>query len=117
MAGYLIGVVRLRRAGRRWSRTRLASYLGGVGLLAVIGLSFVAVDDDVLFWTRAVQGIVLLFVAPLLLAGGAPLTLAQRTLSPRLRSALGQVQRSGVARAATHPGAVMTRSRADSFPA
>ena len=103
---YLAAAAQLRRAGRCWSRRRTVSFLGGVALLAVVGLSFLAVYDDTLFWTRAVQGVVLLLVAPLLLAAGAPLTLAQATLPNPVRAWAGRVRRSTAARTVTLPPVV-----------
>jgi len=55
--------------------------------------SFLAVYDETLFWTRAVQGVVLLLVAPLLLAVAAPLTLVQATVPVGVRARLGVIRR------------------------
>jgi len=103
---YLTGVRRLRRGGASWSGRRTLAFLGGVVVLAVAGLSFLAVYDDTLFWTRAVQGVVLLLVAPMLLAAAAPLTLAQATVPPGIRARLGRVRRGAAARAVTLPPVV-----------
>jgi len=103
---YLGGAARVRRAGGHWPVARTVSHLGGVVALGVVGLSFLAVYDDTLFWTRAVQGVVLLLVAPLLLAAAAPLTLAQRTLPTAVRARLGRIRRSRAARALTLPPVV-----------
>ena len=103
---YGTGVARLRRAGASWSARRTVSFLGGVALLAVIGLSFLGVYDDTLFWVRSVQGVVLLLVAPLLLAAAAPLTLARATLPVAACTRLGRIRRSRAARALTLPPVV-----------
>lgn len=102
--GYLWGVRRTRTLGLSWSARRTAAYLAGVVLLLLIGASVVAVYDDTLFWARAVQGVVLLVVAPMLLAAGAPLTLARDTLPAAAVGRLGRVRRSSVARAVGSPG-------------
>jgi cytochrome c oxidase assembly factor CtaG len=104
--GYLVGVRRMRHAGLPWSARRTAPFLLGAVLLLLVGTSAVAVYDDTLFWTRAVQGVVLLVVAPMLLAAGAPLTLARATLPAPVVGRLGRVRRSRVARTVSSPGAV-----------
>lgn len=100
--GYGLGV---RRLAGPWPVRRTVAFGAGVLLLALIGCSAIAVYDDTLFWTRAVQGVVLLVVAPMLLAAGAPLTLARGTLPGPAVVTLGRWRRSGVARGLTAPGA------------
>jgi cytochrome c oxidase assembly factor CtaG len=102
--GYLTGVRRSRTAGTPWSARRTAAFLAGTVLLLLIGSSVVAVYDDTLFWARAVQGVVLLVVAPMLLAAGAPLTLARDTLPRAAVGRLGRIRRSRAARAIASPG-------------
>ncbi|WP_018334122.1 cytochrome c oxidase assembly protein [Actinomycetospora chiangmaiensis] len=94
----------LRRLAGPWPRRRTVSFGAGVLLLALIGCSAIAVYDDTLFWARAVQGVVLLVVAPMLLAGGAPLTLARETLPGPAVVTLGRWRRSGLARTLCAPG-------------
>ena len=101
---YLTGVHRKRIAGQAWSTRRSVAFLAGVVLLGLIGTSVVAVYDDTLFWARAVQGVVLLVVAPMLLAAGAPLTLARDTLPPAVVARLGRLRRSALARTLASPG-------------
>ena len=103
--GYLLGVRRMRRAGLPWAARRTVPFLLGAALLLLVGTSVVAVYDDTLFWARSVQGVVLLVVAPMLLAAGAPLTLARDTLPPAAVGRLGRVRRSRTARAVSSPGA------------
>ncbi len=102
---YLAGVRRMHRAGLPWSARRTAPFLLGAALLLLVGTSVVAVYDDTLFWARAVQGVVLLVVAPMLLAAGAPLTLARETLPATAVGRLGRLRRSRVAHAVSSPGA------------
>ena len=68
--------VALRRRRAPWPRRRAVCFLAGVAAIALVGLSFVGVYDDTLFWARAVQNLVLVMVAPMLLALGAPVRLA-----------------------------------------
>lgn len=96
--------VGLRRLAAPWPRRRSVAFGAGVLLLALIGSSAVAVYDDTLFWTRAVQGVVLLVVAPMLLAGGAPLTLARATLPRPAVVTLGRWRRSGPRGRRARPG-------------
>ncbi|WP_327293400.1 cytochrome c oxidase assembly protein [Streptomyces sp. NBC_01198] len=75
--GYAYGVRRRRRAGERWPLWRTAAfYLLGLGTLVVATMSSLAVYDRVLFWPAAVQNILLDLFAPLGLALGDPLGLA-----------------------------------------
>lgn len=99
--GYLAGV---RRRPGPWPARRTVVFLLGVVWLVVVGTSAVAVYDDTLFWTRALQGVSLLLVVPMLLAAGAPLTLARDTLPAPAVARLGRVRRSPAARALASPG-------------
>lgn len=91
IAAYLVGVRRLRRAGQRWPIGRTASWLGGMLLLAAITCLGVAKYAYVLFSVHMVQHMVLSMVVPILLVGGAPVTLALRALrrpaDPQVRGA------------------------------
>jgi cytochrome c oxidase assembly factor CtaG len=92
-------------AGLPWSARRTVPFLLGAALLLLVGTSVVAVYDDTLFWARSVQGVVLLVVAPMLLAAGAPLTLARASLPAVAVGRLGRVRRSRTARVVSSPGA------------
>lgn len=91
VGGYLTGVWRLHRAGHSWPVTRTASWLAGMLLLAAITNLGVARYAYVLFSAHMVQHMVLSMLVPILLVGGAPVTLALRTLrrpaDPRMRGA------------------------------
>ncbi|MEV1330400.1 cytochrome c oxidase assembly protein [Micromonospora costi] len=77
---YLAGVRRLHRAGHRWPAARTASWLAGMLLLAAgTGLGF-ARYAYVLFSAHMAQHMVLSMLVPILLVGGAPITLALRAL-------------------------------------
>jgi cytochrome c oxidase assembly factor CtaG len=98
-AGYVAAVRRCAPgADTPWPRSRHVAFGVGLGLLALMGVSFVGRYADTLFWVRALQVITLLMVVPLCLALGSPvaLVLAWR---PSLRAVLS----SRVARVLTFP--------------
>ncbi len=100
---YLAGVRRLRRAGRPWPASRAwCFYLGGLGTLVIATMSFLGVYQNVLFYIRSVQTILLLLVVPLFTALGRPLTLAIAAL-PRLGPRLDALIRSRPVRLLTFP--------------
>ena len=73
---YLAGVRRVRKTGQPWPAARTVAFLaGGTGALVVATMSFLGVYQGVLFWSRAVQNVLLLLVAPLFLTLGRPLSL------------------------------------------
>lgn len=100
---YLAGVRRVRRQGQRWPRARVVLFAGpGLGTLAAATMSWIGVYQDVLFYARAAQTILLLLVVPLFLALGRPVSLAIAALprgGRRVERALG----SRTARVLTFP--------------
>ena len=107
---YLIGVWRLYRAGHRWPVARTASWLGGVVLLGFFTAGGFARYAYVLFSAHMAQHMVLAMVVPVLLVGGAPATLALRTLrkpaDPSVRGTrdwLLLALHSRILRALSHP--------------
>ncbi|BCY11238.1 copper resistance protein D [Actinoplanes sp. L3-i22] len=110
IVAYLAGVRRMRRAGHDWPVSRTASWIGGLLLLGAITMLGVARYAYVLFSVHMVQHMVLSMVVPILLVGGAPVTLALRTLrrpaDPQVRGArewLLVVLHSRVFRLIGHP--------------
>ena len=100
---YLAGMRRQRRAGRAWPAGRAGAFLGGgLGVLVIATMSGVGVYQNVLFYVRSLQTILLLLVAPLFLAMGKPLTLAIETL-PRSGPRIAAAIRSRTARILTFP--------------
>jgi cytochrome c oxidase assembly factor CtaG len=103
-AAYLTGVYKLRARGVRWSPTRTVYFVAlGLGTWVIATMSFLGVYQDVLFWPRAVQNMLLLMVVPLFMAEGAPLTLLREFLPPRAVTRLGRIRRSKAAVALTFP--------------
>lgn len=100
-AGYL-GGVRAMRA--KWPAGRTVSFLvGGLGTLLLVTSGVVGVYAGALFWMRAVQHVVLLMVAPMFVAMGAPLTVLREVLPAGLRARLGELLHSRPARVLTFP--------------
>ncbi|MEU5942923.1 bifunctional copper resistance protein CopD/cytochrome c oxidase assembly protein [Micromonospora sp. NPDC047548] len=90
-AGYLAGVRRLRRAGHPWPVARTASWVAGLLVLAASTDLGFARYAYVLFSAHMAQHMVLSMLVPILLVGGAPVTLALRALrrpaDPQVRGA------------------------------
>jgi cytochrome c oxidase assembly factor CtaG len=73
---YVGGMRQRRRAGQPWPAGPAVAFLAvGLGTVVIATMSFLGVYQDVLFWIRAVQNVLLLLVAPLFLALGRPLSL------------------------------------------
>jgi cytochrome c oxidase assembly factor CtaG/putative copper export protein len=91
IGAYALGVRRLRRAGHAWPISRTASWTGGLLLLAAVTGLGLAKYAYVLFSVHMVQHMVLSMLVPILLVGGAPVTLALRALrrpaDPQVRGA------------------------------
>lgn len=106
-AAYLAGVVVLRRRGVGWPRSRSWCFLlGGLGTIVVVGLSVLGVYSGTLFWVRALQNLLLVMLAPMFLALGAPLTLLREVLPPRARAHASALLHSRAARTLTFPPVV-----------
>ena len=99
---YIAGLVVLHRRGDRWPVPRSFSFLfGGLGSIALATMSALGTYDTVLLSIHMVQHMVLMMVAPMFLALGAPVTLALRTLPTRPRAMLLAVLHSRLARVIT----------------
>ena len=99
---YLAGVRRLRRSGERWPAGTALAFGGGLAVVVVATMSFLGVYQGVLFYARAVQTILLLLAAPLLLALGRPLSLLTAA-APGAGRRLAAVVGSRAARVLTFP--------------
>jgi putative copper resistance protein D len=103
-AGYLYGVLVLRRRGDRWPVSRTLLFLGpGLGGIAAVTLTGLETYDTTLLSVHMVQHMVMSMVAPIFLALGAPVTLALRTLPRRPRAGLLTVLHSRIAKVLTFP--------------
>ena len=90
MAAYLTGVRRLRRAGTPWRAGRTAAFLAGLAAVLLALASPIDAYAEVRFSVHMAQHVLLMLVAPPLLALGAPITLAVRTATPETRRTVWQ---------------------------
>jgi cytochrome c oxidase assembly factor CtaG len=100
---YLAGLWKLRQRGDRWPPGRTFAFLAGMGTLIIATQSSLGVYDTTLLWVHMVQHMILVMLAPLLMALGAPITLALRTLPGRPRAVLLKVLHSPVVGVLTFP--------------
>ena len=80
---YGLGVLRLRRRGRRWSPWSTTSFVAGLAAIFVAVGSGLATYDDTNFSAHMVQHSLLMWLAPVLLPFGRPVTLAVQGASRR----------------------------------
>lgn len=103
LAAYLYGVRVARRAGHPWATGRTVAFCGlGLGFLVLATMSWIGAYQDVLFYARATQTVLLVLVVPLFCAMGKPLTLLSLA-APRAAGPVLRVVRSRVAVAVTFP--------------
>ncbi|WP_022882938.1 cytochrome c oxidase assembly protein [Gryllotalpicola ginsengisoli] len=92
---YGYGVVVARRHGHPWRLWHtLAFYLLGLGSFAWIQFGFLGTWSHDLRWAFTTRVAFLLFLTPMLMALGAPLTLARAALTGRALAALEALMRS-----------------------
>lgn len=103
---YWSGVRRLRRTAVAWPTGRSWWFLLGLASILLVTVTFVGVYAHTLFWDRAVRNIVLLMIAPMFLALGAPLTLLRDVLPEPATRAAGRILHSAAARVLTFPAVV-----------
>ncbi|MGA7052385.1 MAG: cytochrome c oxidase assembly protein [Mycobacterium sp.] len=75
----------------------------GVVLCALATLSVIGTYAYVLFWVRALQVLLLLYVVPFFLAQGKPVTVARNAVGPAGRDRIDRLLASRWARALAHP--------------
>jgi cytochrome c oxidase assembly factor CtaG len=75
----------------------------GIALLGAATMSMIGVYDRTLFWVRALQVLLLLFVIPFFLAMGRPVTALRGSLGPVGRTRLDRLLETSAARFAAHP--------------
>jgi cytochrome c oxidase assembly factor CtaG len=106
---YLLGVERMRRRGDHWPVGRTLAFVGGgMGSAAIATVSGLGVYDDTLLSVHMVQHMILAMIVPLMMALGAPVTLALRTLPRRPRRWLLAVIHSRVAKVLSFPPLTFT---------
>jgi cytochrome c oxidase assembly factor CtaG len=96
---YLASARKIRTAGGQWGTGRTIAFCGiGLGFWAIATMSWVGVYQDVLFYARAAQTVLLVLVVPLFLAMGKPLTLlieaypaAGRRVEAMIRSRIAKI--------------------------
>lgn len=82
-AAYLMGIMKLRKRGDKWSVLRSASWFVGLLALVYITSGGPAVYGAVTFSAHMVEHMALMAIAPLFLALGSPISLALQALTPR----------------------------------
>ncbi len=104
-AVYLTGValVPVRHPGQRWPVRRTAAFLGGLAVIGYATNGAIAVYDQVLFTAHMAGHLALVMVAPALLVGGCPLTLALLAAPPARRERLYRRARGRVLAVLTSP--------------
>jgi putative copper resistance protein D len=100
---YVWSSLRLSRRGRRWSGWRTASFVTGMALIVIAVQSGLAAYDDEVFQMHVVQHLLLMNFAPILLALGAPVTLALQASSRRTQLRLLRILRLPVVEFLTNP--------------
>jgi cytochrome c oxidase assembly factor CtaG len=100
---YLLGTRALRRRGDAWSARRTVSTMSGLLVVAWATSGGLAEYDESYFSVHMAQHMLLAMIGPLLLALGAPVTLALRTLPARPRRWLLAVLHSRAAAVLAFP--------------
>jgi putative membrane protein len=103
---YGIGMRRLAAHGRRWPVRRSGPFYAGLLVIVFATQSGLAAYDRVLFSAHVIQHILLGMIAGLLLAFGAPVTLALQAASRPAQVRLLRIVHSRPVAALTHPATV-----------
>ncbi|MGW5515546.1 cytochrome c oxidase assembly protein [Nocardia africana] len=89
---------RSESAGRGWAFGAV-----GLGVWLLTGISVIGVYSGTLFWVRALQILLLLYVVPFGLATGRPLTVVRDSLGSAGQARMNRVLASAPARVVTYP--------------
>lgn len=110
VVAYVHGLRRLRIRGVPWPVSRTISWLAGVAVAVVVLCGGLATYAPAMFSMHMVQHMTLSMLVPILLALGAPITLALRALPANKRGGdrgarewILEILHSRVARVVTHP--------------
>ena len=101
--GYAWCTWRIRAQGGRVHPVRAWCFGIGITVWLLAATSMIGVYSGVLFWVRALQVLLLLFVAPFFLALGAPLTVLHIAGDPDRRERFDRVLANPLARVVAHP--------------
>jgi putative membrane protein len=100
---YGLGIRRLAERGRSWPARRSVPFFCGLAVILIATQSGLAAYDRVLFSAHMLQHLLLGMVAGLLLAFGAPVTLALQASSRNTQARLARILHSRPAAVLTHP--------------
>jgi cytochrome c oxidase assembly factor CtaG len=109
MAIALLGIAyawcyrRARGGEQATGSARAASFGGGIVLWALATLSAIGAFAYLLFWVRALQVLLLLFVVPFFLAQGKPVTVLRDALGEAGRARVDRLLSTRLARVLAHP--------------
>lgn len=104
VAGAYAWCYRRARGGERPVGSASAVCFGvGVAVWALATLSVIGSYAYVLFWVRALQVLLLLYVAPIFLAQGKPVTVVRNALGPAGQARVDRLLASRTARVLAHP--------------
>jgi cytochrome c oxidase assembly factor CtaG len=95
--------LRARTPGRVVDRRAAWCFAVGIVTWGVATVSAIAVYAEVLFWVRALQVLLLLFVAPMLIALGTPLTVLRNALDGAAKARFDRLLVTRTARVLAHP--------------
>lgn len=79
---YVVGYIRVRRAGITWPVMRVVSWLAGIGVVIWTTNAGISIYAQVSVGMHMTQHMTMTMLAPILLVMGAPATLALRALKP-----------------------------------
>jgi putative copper resistance protein D len=100
---YLLGVRRLAGRGRRWSPWSTAAFFGGLAAMWVAVGSGLAAYDDVNVTMHVIQHVLLMMIAPPLVALGKPVTLVTQASTRAVQVRILRIVHSRVVGALTFP--------------
>jgi cytochrome c oxidase assembly factor CtaG len=103
VAWYLACRHRLSDRGRHWPASRAVTFVLGVLTIVIATESGLASYDDSVFTMHVIQHLLLMNVAPILLALGAPMTLALQASRRRTQQRLLRLLHSRVVETVTFP--------------
>lgn len=101
--GYIRAVLKLRRAGERWSPLRTFWFLLGTATLGLTMSSGVGLYMPAMFSMHMVAHMILSMVVPVFMVLGAPLTLALKVAPPHVASWIEGFLSSRILRVVMHP--------------